>query len=131
MHLSIYMKVMLMKPEVLSQKDFPNTLVTSKFLHLDGFFVIDSECIFCENKAVFVQDIYDLIEFIDGGGIVLRDVKFRTAILKDDILTIVVYDTNAKRVLHRTHPFNDESVPCDWLLVEKNYFNNDLLEFEF
>ena len=127
----IYKKENQMKPELLNQDDFPNTLVTSKFLHLDGFFVIDSECIFCENKAVFVQDIYDLIEFIDDGGIVLRDVKFRTAILKDDILTIVVYDTDAKRVLHRTHPFNDESVPCDWLLVEKNYFHDDLLEFEF
>ena len=108
-----------------------HTIVPSKFLHLDGFFVIDSPCIFCENKAVFVHDIYDLIEFIDGGGIVLRDVKFRTAILKDDIPEIVVYDTDSNQVLHRTHPFNDESVPCDWLLAEKNYFNEDLLEFDF
>ncbi len=130
MHLSIYRKENQMKPEVLSQKDFPNTLVTSKFLHLDGFFVIDSECIFCENKAVFVQDIYDLIEFRDGGGIDIRDVRFWTAMLKDDVLKIVVRDTESNQVLHRTRPFNDEA-PCDWLLVEKNYFNADLLEFEF
>lgn len=120
-----------MKPELLSQKDFPNTLVTSRFLHLDGFFVIDSECIFCENKAVFVQDIYDLVEFRDDGGIDLRNVRFWTANLKEDILKIVVYDTESKQLLHRTHPFNDESIPCDWLLVEKNYFNKDLLDFEF
>jgi len=120
-----------MKPELLNQDDFPNTLVTSKFLHLDGFFVIDSECIFCENKAVFVKDIYDLIEFRDGGGIDMRSVRFWTAILKDDVLKIVVRDTDSNQILHRTHPFNDESVPCDWLLVEKNYFHDDLLEFEF
>ncbi len=121
---------MIMKRELVNQKDFPNTVIPSKFLHLDGFFVIDSECIFCENKAVFVHDIYDLIEFQDDGGIVLRDVKFWTAILKDDILKIIVFDTDSNRVLHRTHPFNDES-PCDWLLAEKNYFHDDLLEFEF
>lgn len=120
-----------MKPELLSQKDFPNTLVTSRFLHLDGFFVIDSECIFCESKAVFIQDIYSLIEFRDGGGIDISNVKFWTAILKDNILKIIVFDTDSNRVLHRTHPFDDESIPCDWLLVEKNYFNDDLLEFEF
>ena len=120
-----------MKTEVLNQKDFSNTLQTKKFLNLNGFFVIDSPCIFCENKAVFIHDIYDLIEFTDGGGIVLRDVKFRTAILQHDILEIVVYDTDANQVLHRSHPFNDESVGCSWLLVEKNYFNADLLEFDF
>ena len=119
-----------MKPEALNQNDSPNTVVPYRFLRQHGFYVIDSECIFCENKAVFVNDIYDLIEFINDGGVVLRDVKFRTAVLKDDMLEIVVYDTDANRVLHRTHPFNDES-PCDWLLAEKNYFNADLLEFDF
>ena len=120
-----------MKRELVDQNDFPNTVIPSKFLHLDGFFVIDSECIFCENKAVFVHDIYDLIEFRDGGGIDMRTVKFWTAILKDDVLKIVVRDTDSNQILHRTHPFNNESVPCNWLLVEKNYFNADLLEFEF
>jgi hypothetical protein len=50
--------------------------------------------------------------------------------LKDDILKIVVRDTESNQVLHRTRPFNDEAT-CDWLLVEKNYFNDDLLAFEF
>ena len=107
-----------MKTEVLNQKDFPNTLLTKKFFNLNTFFVIDSPCIFCEKKIVRVQEKYDLIEFTDNGGIVLRNVKFRTAILKDDILEIVVYDTDSNQVLHRTHPFNDESVGCSWLLVD-------------
>ena len=120
-----------MKPELLNQDDFPNTLVTSKFLHLDGFFVIDAECIMTVKKIVNVLDYFDLIEFQDGGGIDIRDVRFWTAILKDDVLKIVVRDTDSNQVLHRTHPFNNESVPCDWLLVEKNYFHDDLLEFDF
>ena len=115
---------MLMKPEILNQNDCPNTL-TKKFLNLNTFFVIDSPCIFCEKKIVRAKEKYDLIEFIDDGGIVLRNIRFRTAVLKDDILEIVVYDIDANQVLHRSHRFNDESVGCSWLLVEKNYFNAD------
>ena len=129
--ISIYEKENNMKPELLSQEDYPNTLNTEKFLHLKGFFYIDSECIMTENKIINVLEQYDLIEFRDGGGIVMRDVRFWHALMKNNVLKIVVNDTDSNKVLHRTHCTNDESVPCDWLLVEKNYFNDDLLEFDF
>ena len=122
---------MQMKPEMLNQNDCPNARLTKKFLDFNTIFYINSPCIFCEKKIVRAKGNYDLVEFIDDGGIVLRNIRFRTAVLKDDILEIVVYDTDSNQVLHRTHPFNDESVGCSWLLVEKNYFNDDLLEFDF
>ena len=118
-----------MKQQLLTQND-SNTIVKSKFLRLNGFFVIDSPCIFCDKKIVRTNECYDLILFLDDGGIGLRNVQFRTAILKDDVLTVVVHDTDSNRVHNYTQPFNDESA-CKWLLVEKNYFKEELQGLRF
>ena len=114
-----------MNTHLLTQHDSSNTIVTSKFIRLNGFFVIDSPCIFCDKKIVRTNECYDLIKFLDDGGIALRNVQFRTAILKDDVLTVIVHDTDSNRLHHYTQSFNDESA-CSWLLVEKNYFNEKL-----
>ena len=98
-------------------------------------FLINPNCILAPDHVVTTGKTYLLFDYSEGrisgaAPVVLEDVKFITSILKGDILKIVVYDNDSNRVLHRTHPFNNES-PCDWLLAEKDYFNDDLLEFEF
>jgi hypothetical protein len=114
-----------MNTDLLTQNDSPNNIVTSKFIRLNGFFVIDSPCIFCNKKIVKVDDCYDLILFLDDGGIGLRNVHFRTATLQNDVLSLSVHDTASNCQHEYSRPFNDDSA-CSWLLVEKNYFNEDL-----
>ncbi len=99
-----------------------NTLTTEKFLHLKGFFVIDYSCIFTENKIVRVQEEYDLLDFLDNGNLNERPVRFWTAILKGYNLKIIVLDTKTGELLHRSHRLDNEDIPCDWLLIEKDYF---------
>ena len=120
-----------MKPEVLNPCEYPNTLVVDKFLHLDGFFYLNYECIFTDNKIVKPLKYYDLIEFLDDGSIVVKHVKFYHAVLKNDVLKIICLQPSTQKILHRCHVVNDDNIPCDWLLLPKDYFKDDLLEFEF
>ena len=115
-----------------SQHKF-RTYITDNFHQLEGSFYINSECIFCENKLVNVLEIYDLLDFLDDGsmGFNLHDVKFYHAVLKGDTLKIIVKDVDSRKLMHRTHCLTDSTIPCDWLLIEKDYFTEDLLEFDF
>lgn len=119
-----------MNTDITSQNDSSNATVTSKFIRLNGFFLIDSPCIFCTKKIVRVDDCYDLILFLNDGGIALKNVQLRNAAVQNDFLTIVAHDTNSNRELHFSQKFNDDSA-CSWLLVEKNYFNEELQELGF
>ena len=114
-----------MNTDLSNQKSSPNTIVTSKFIRLKGFFLIDSPCVFCSKKIVRIDECYDLILFLDDGGIGLRNVQFRTASLQNDVLSIFVHDTNSNRAYKYSQSFTDDSA-CSWLLVEKNYFNEEL-----
>ena len=116
-----------MNPKEISLKDNPNTntLTSKKFLHLNGFFVIDAPCIFCENKIIRVQEKYDLLDFLDNGHLSERTLKFWYAVLKGYTLKIILLDTKTGKLLHRTHRMDNDSIPCDWLLIEKDYFNPD------
>ncbi len=118
-----------MNTDLLTQND-SNTIITSKFIRLNGFFLIDSPCIFCTKKIVRVDDCYDLIRFLDNGGIGLRNVQFRTATLQNDVLSIFVHDTDSNRAYKYSQSFTDDSA-CSWLLVEKNHFNEELQELGF
>ena len=77
-----------------------------------------------------VDDCYDLIPFLSDGGIGLKNVQFRNATIQNDFLRILVHDTNSNRELHFSQKFNEDSA-CSWLLVEKNYFNEELQELGF
>ena len=126
------MKENKMKSELLNPNAFPNTLVKEKFLHLENCFYANFECIMTENNIINILQFYDLIEFRDDGGIDIRNVKFWTAIMKNDILKIIVFDLESRRVLHRTHCTNDDKIPCDWILMAKDYLEeDDLLDFDF
>ncbi|MBN2775995.1 MAG: hypothetical protein JXR36_00040 [Bacteroidales bacterium] len=114
-----------MNPDLLNQNDSSNTAITSKFIRLNGFFVIDSPCIFCTKKIVRVDDCYDLIRFLDDGGIGLRNVQFRDATLQNDVLSIFVHDISTNHEYQYSQSFNNDTA-CSWLLVEKNYFDEEL-----
>ena len=118
-----------MKPVETDSEHGFRTFITDNFHQLEGAFYINSECVFIENKLVDVLEIYDLLDFLDGGGLELHNVKFWSAMLKGNTLKIIVFDINSGKVLHRTHCLNDNTIPCDWLLIAKDYFKTDLLEF--
>ena len=120
-----------MKPVVTDSQYGFRTYITDNFHQLEGSFYINSECIFCKNKLVNVLEIYDLLDFLDNGEFKLSEVKFWHANVKGKELKIFVFDINSGKILHRTHCLNDNTLPCDWLLIAKDYFKDDLLEFDF
>jgi len=120
-----------MKPvETDSQHGF-RTYITDNFHQLEGGYYINVDCIFTEDKLVNTLGRYDLMDFLDDGKFRLSDVKFWSAMLKGNTLKIIVFDINSGKILHRTLCLNDNTIPCDWFLIPKDYFKTDLLEFDF
>jgi hypothetical protein len=97
--------------------------LTAGFKHFVGGFVLPIPCILCENNIVYVQDEYDLIDFLDNYGINLRKVRFWHAYLKGNMVTIVVLDLKSGELLKRSHRLNDNVLPCDWVLVKDDIFD--------
>lgn len=120
-----------MKPEVLSQKDFPNILNTENFQHRKGYFIIEADPIMTENFIVNVLEQYQLVEFRSGGEIKLRDVMFWHAALKQGMLKILVYDVHNKIVIQKMHDIERPNNYSDWFLISEDYFGDDMLEFQF
>ena len=102
-----------------------STEITTGFQKFVGGFVIDLPCIFCENKTVFKKDLYDLWDFDGKGGIYIRKIKFFEAFKKGSIITIVLLDLNAGELIKRSHRLHNDILPCHWVLIECNYFNQD------
>lgn len=127
---SIYRKV-LMKPEA----SIPNSNTCTKGFHqFDGGFFIDLPCVLTDNKTVFVNDLYSLIDFGDNGSILERVVRFFDAYLSGYVVTIVVVDLDTGELIKRRHRLNISSLPCDWVLTD--HFNpknktDDLLDFDY
>ena len=103
----------------------PNVSETKPFLHLDGFFYINAFCIFTENKILKPLQIYDLLDFGDECSFDLRKVRFWHATLKGFTLKIIVLEIQSGEIIHRTYRMNDVSLPCDWLIIEQDYFNDN------
>jgi hypothetical protein len=130
MYNSIYKK-MLMKPEVL----IPNSNhCATGFHHFVNGFVLEMPCIQTNNKTVFVNDLYSLIDFSDNGGILESVVRFFDAYIRGYVVTIVVVDLDTGELIKRKHRLNISSLPCDWVLTD--HFNpknktDDLLDFDY
>ncbi len=115
-----------MKTDIQSQNHNPNDLITDRFQHHKGFFIIDVDCIMTENQVVNVRGIYMLVEFLEGGDIRYRDVEFWHAVLKNGLLKIIVYDIGNKALITRIHDMNKGSYSCDWFLISEDVFNNEI-----
>lgn len=120
-----------MKPIETDSKNRFRTNMTANFLQLKGGYFINSECIFTEDKIVNTLGRYDLLDFLSDGEYRLIEVKFLNASVNANELKISVFHIDSRKTLHRTHCLNDNTIACDWLLIAKDYFKDDLLEFEF
>jgi len=119
MYNSIYKK-MLMITEV----PVPNSNhCATGFHHFDGGFFIDLPCVLTDNKTVFVNDLYSLIDFNDNGGILESVVRFFDAYLKGYVVTIVVVDLDTGELIKRKHRLNISSLPCDWVLTDTEFLD--------
>ena len=111
---------MLMKPEV----SIPNSNhCTTGFHKFVGGFVIDLPCVLIDNKTVFVNDLYYLIDFNDNGSILERVVRFFDAYLSGYVVTIVVVDLDTGELIKRKHRLNISSLPCDWVLTDTEFLD--------
>ena len=115
-----------MKTDIQSQNHNPNALITDRFQHHKGFFIIDADCIMTDNQVVTVRDVYELVDFLDDGGIQYRQVEFWHAVLKNGLLKIIVYDIGNKNILTRIHRMNKPSYSCDWFLISEAVFENEI-----
>ena len=111
---------MLMKPEV----TIPNSNHCAEGFHkFVGGFVIDLPCVLIDNKTVFVNDLYYLIDFNDNGSILERVVRFFDAYLSGYVVTIVVVDLDTGELIKRKHRLNISSLPCDWVLSDTEFLD--------
>lgn len=126
-----------MKPEMPIPDINPITAASDGFHHYVGGYVISMPCILTDkNKTVIIHEIYTLIDFIDNGGIVERIVKFFDAYRTGYVVTIVVLDLESGELVKRKHRLNNDSLPCNWVLMSTDYLKSEdnkdeLLEFEF
>jgi len=123
-----------MKPEVIIPDIKPST-EASTFHHFVGGYVLGGlPCILCDNKTVFVNDIYTLIDFIDNGDMIVHNVRFFDAYLRGYVVTVVLLDMESGELIKRKHRICNEDLPCDWVLTDlfnSNHKKEDLLEFCF
>jgi hypothetical protein len=101
-----------------------------------GYVLGGLPCILTDNKTVFVQDDYTLIDFIDtNGGMIVHDVRFFDAYLRGYEVTVVLLDLESGELVKRKHRLNNSSLPCDWVLIDTDFLNpskkDDLLGFCF
>ena len=68
-----------------------------------------------------MQGIYDLVDFLDNGEIVVKKVKFFDAYVIGYKVSIVILDTKTGELLKRSHRLNNASIPCDWVLTDLFY----------
>lgn len=110
---------MLMKPEV----TIPNSNHCTGFHKFVGGFVIDLPCVLIDNKTLFVNDLYYLIDFGDNGSILESVVRFFDAYLSGYIVTILVVDLDTGELIKRKHRLNISSLPCDWVLSDTEFLD--------
>jgi hypothetical protein len=116
-----------MNTELNNRNQNPNTLITDKFQHHKGFFIIDADCIMTDNQVVTIREIYQLVDFLNGGDIQYRDVEFWHALLKNDWLKIIVYDIGNKAIITRIHEMNKSNYSCDWFLISEDVFEDEIM----
>ena len=103
---------------------------------MGGYVLGGLPCILCDNKTVFVHDIYSLFDFRDNGGIIERKVRFYEAYLRRYNVTVVVLDLKTGEFIKRKHRLNNDTLPCDWVLMpadnpKPKHTKDELLNFDF
>ena len=95
----------------------PNVLNTNGFQHRKGYFIIDSDNIMTEKQVVTVTQEYQFIEFGDGGHIRVRDVMFWHAVVKDNVVKIILWDIKNKMIVSKILFLDKKDITYDWFLI--------------
>ena len=93
----------------------PDTPVTGGLQKFASAFIIQAPCIICKDKLVKVGDTYDLVDFLDNGGLNVRAVKFMNAYLRGYNVIIVVLDMKNGELITRKHRLNNDILPCNFI----------------
>ena len=99
----------------------PNSLAPEIFKNLDEAFYIDMPCILAVNHLVKVNDIYYLLETLNNGEVIVRNVKFWNAEKKGFNITIIVLDLESGEIIKCSHRAKNDMLPCSWLLIASDY----------
>lgn len=117
-----------MNPDIKKHIQNHNINNTDGFLRLKGFFILDYDCIMTNDyQIVNVLNHYLLVDFKNGGKIEYRTVMFWNALVKDGYLKIVVYDIKNHIIISRMHNIEKINSYCNWILIDENIFENELL----
>lgn len=114
-------KIQIMITQEHIQDNCPDTPLNRGLQHYESTVKIPIPCVICDDKIVEVQGIYDLVDFLDNGEIVVKKVKFFDAYVIGYKVTIVILDTKTGELLKRSHRLNNASIPCDWVLTDLFY----------
>ena len=57
-----------------------DTVITTRLQKFASAFIIQAPCIICKDKLVKVGDTYDLVDFLDNGGLNVTCCKFHECI---------------------------------------------------
>lgn len=105
------------------------THITDLFRELgDEAFFINSDCVFTKNKILVKNRVYEVLDFLDNGGISLFHIKLLHAYLKGFDAVIVGIDIVSGEVMHRTHRLDTGILPCEWVILDLNFFDTEIDE---
>ena len=103
--------------------------ISDLFLELgDDAFFINSDCVFSKNRIIVKNRIYLILDLLDNGGFRLNHIKFMHAYLKGFDAFIVGIDIVKGEVFYRHHRLDNSILPCDWLIIDLDYFETDVNE---
>ena len=94
----------------------------------DEAFLINSDCIFTKNKILVKNRIYQILDLLDNGAFNLFHIKLLHAYLKGFDVFIVGIDIVTGEVLYRHHRLDAGILPCDFLIVDLDYFEKEVSE---
>jgi hypothetical protein len=91
-------------------------------------YIITDPSIICSHQLIIVSDDYCLVEFLNGGDINVRTVKFINALQEGLKLKIFVLDLKTNELLQYVHSINNSIT--DWVLTDLFQGNELLLKDE-
>ena len=110
-----------------------NSLVTPKprisdlFRKLgDAKFFIYSDCVFTQHQILVINSVYQILDFLDNGDFRLSHIKLLDVNLKGFDVLIFGVDMLTGEATYRKLRLNNNSRPCDSLIIDLNYFEKDM-----
>lgn len=104
-----------------------NTSTSIKDLFLkdgDSYFVY-SPCIFTDNKKLVLQQVYEVIDFLDGGDIKQTFIKLLWVNKRGFRFQLIGVDIRSGEIVMRSHRLNTD-IPCSFVIAELLAFDEDL-----